>query len=125
MQDANPMPWGALDRFQAHYIVRRAVENDGDAAARTVLATSGRFGAKRVTAVSWNGAGKLAAALNGDGELSAMIAERTPAEASITVEPTPAGVRIHAAGWSDHLGFGITEEMFRIYDRIAGHVRSL
>ena len=23
MQDPNPLPWGALDRFQAHFIVRK------------------------------------------------------------------------------------------------------
>jgi len=24
MQDPNPLPWGALDRFQAQFIVRKA-----------------------------------------------------------------------------------------------------
>jgi hypothetical protein len=25
MQDPNPLPWGALDRFQAHFIVKKNV----------------------------------------------------------------------------------------------------
>ena len=25
MQETNPLPWGALDRFQAHFIVRKDV----------------------------------------------------------------------------------------------------
>ena len=25
MQDPNPLPWGALDRYQAHFIVRKDV----------------------------------------------------------------------------------------------------
>ena len=27
MQDPNPLPWGAQDRFQAHFIVRKKVED--------------------------------------------------------------------------------------------------
>ena len=38
MQDPNPLPWGALDRYQAHFIVRK---NAGSSAinytAKTIL----------------------------------------------------------------------------------------
>ena len=27
MQDPNPIPWGAQDRFQAHFIVRKDTSN--------------------------------------------------------------------------------------------------
>ena len=49
MQDTNPLPWGALDRYQAHFIVRRSVGADaGNFVARTVLNTKGHFASKEV-----------------------------------------------------------------------------
>ena len=124
MQDPNPMPWGALDRYQAHFIVRKQVDSDADAAARTVVSTSGRFGAKTVTGVAWDGAGRLADALNADGELNEMIAGQGPAGSSICVEPMDGHVRIRG-GWASSSSFAISGGQFAIYDRIAGHVRSL
>ena len=47
MQDPNPLPWGAQDRFQAHFIVRKQAEKSVDLTARTILKTSGHFGSKR------------------------------------------------------------------------------
>jgi len=45
MQDPNPLPWGAQDRFQAHFIVH---QDPGDKVvqftARTRLKTTGHFG---------------------------------------------------------------------------------
>lgn len=126
VQDPSPMPWGAMDRYQAHFIVRGqdGAASDADAAARTVVSTSGRFGAKRVAGVSWDGAGRLADALNADAELNSMIAGQRPADAAIFVEPMDGHVRIRG-GWSSSASFGISREQFEIYDRIAGHVRSL
>ena len=47
MQDPNPLPWGALDRYQAQFIVRK---NAGSSAvhytAKTSLTTQGHFGSK-------------------------------------------------------------------------------
>ena len=38
MQDPNPLPWGALDRFQAHFIVRKeAGAGFGNYVAKTKL----------------------------------------------------------------------------------------
>ena len=65
MQDPNPLPWGAQDRFQAHFIVRTQAEKSVDLTARTVLKTSGHFGSKKVTKVEWQG-GKIADTLNAD-----------------------------------------------------------
>ena len=126
MQDPDPIPWGAMDRFQAHYIVRAdpspsAIPNY---VARTRLATRGRFGSKAVERVEWIGSGSLAARLNGDDALNEMIARRSVKEATIYVEPTEGAVRIRTK-WDNHLAFGITREMYEIYDRIAGHIRSV
>lgn len=123
-QDTNPMTWGAMDRFQAHFVVRRRNDSDSTAlTARTVVSTSGMFGSKRTTHVRWSGAGDLAKTLDADDGLNAMIAKRSPCDATIFVEPTDSGVRIHGK-WRALHEFGITREEFEIYDRIAGHIKS-
>ncbi|MDC0927531.1 hypothetical protein OAQ30_00700 [Nitrosopumilus sp.] len=125
MQDPNPLPWGALDRYQAHFIVRK---NAGSSAinytAKTILSTQGHFGSKILTKVEWNGYGDLATKLNSDIELNAMIAKQSLKDATIYVEPTDTAIRIRSK-WDNHIAFGITKELFEIYDRIAGHIKSV
>ena len=125
MQDPNPLPWGAQDRYQAHFIVRK---NAGSSAinytAKTSLTTQGYFGSKVVTKVEWNGYGDLTTELNSDTELNEMIAKQSIKDATIYVEPTDTAIRIRSK-WDNHIAFGITKELFEIYDRIAGHIKSV
>ena len=125
MQDPDPLPWGALDRFQAHFIVRKEVgDNVIDYVARAVLDTRGHFGGKKVVSVRWNGGGRLASLLNGDSDLNEMVSRQSVGDASITVEPTDGAVRVHG-GWQNRHDLGVSGEMFEIYDRIAGHIRQI
>ena len=125
MQDPNPIPWGALDRFQAHFIVRKNVGTAvGNYLAKTILTTKGHFGGKTIVKVTWNGPGSLASKLNADNELNEMIAKQSLKDATIYVEPTEDAVRIRSK-WDNSLAFGITKELFEIYDRIAGHIKSV
>ena len=125
MQDPNPMPWGALDRFQAHFIVRKDVGTQvGNYIAKTKLTTKGHFGAKTIVKVEWNGSGSLSSKLNEDTELNEMIAKQSVKDATIYVEPTDGAVRIQSK-WANHIAFGITKELFEIYDRIAGHIKQV
>jgi hypothetical protein len=125
MQDSNPLTWGAQDRFQAHFIVRKdAGTGVGNYVAKTQLITQGHFGAKTIVKVQWNGSGSLAAKLNEDNELNDMIAKQSIKNATIYVEPTDEVVRIRSK-WDNHLAFGITQELFKIYDRIAGHIKTV
>jgi len=125
MQDPNPLPWGALDRFQAHFIVRKeAGSGFANYLAKTILTTSGHFGAKTVVKVQWNGSGSLATKLNEDNELNEMITKQSVRDATIYVEPTEGAIRIRSK-WDNHIAFGITKELFEIYDRIAGHIKSV
>ena len=125
MQDPNPLPWGALDRYQAQFIVRK---NAGSSAvhytAKTSLTTQGHFGSKIVSKVTWDGCGDLAIKLNSDTELNEMIAKQSIKDATIYVEPTDTAIRIRSK-WDNHIAFGITRELFEIYDRIAGHIKSV
>ena len=125
MQDPDPLPWGTQDRFQAHYIVRKEVGDSQliDFTARTKLETKGYFGSKKVVGVKWVG-GKLAEKLNENASLSEMLISRSVNDATITVEPTNNGVRIFGK-WKNEYEFNITDELFSIYNEIAGQIKKL
>ena len=122
MQDPNPLPWGAQDRFQAHFIVKRQAEKSIDLTARTILETSGHFGTKKVTKVEWQG-GKIADTLNSDSVLNELIAQQSVDDATITVDPTSKGVRIYGK-WKNSFEFKVSKAQFEIFDKIAGHIKS-
>ncbi|MDH5431274.1 MAG: hypothetical protein OEW78_05250 [Nitrosopumilus sp.] len=125
MQDLNPLPWGALDRFQAQFIVKKETgRNYNNYVAKTKLTTKGHFASKSVAKVEWVGSGSLASKLNADMELNEMIAKQSVKDATIYVEPTVKAVRIRSK-WDNHIAFGITKELFEIYDKIAGHIKSV
>ena len=124
MQDPNPLPWGAQDRFQAHFVVQR---DPGDKliqfTARTRLKTTGHFGSKKMVGVTWEG-GKLAEDLNADSSLNEMIANQSVNDAIIFVDPTENGIRIYGK-WKNSYDFGITKELFDIYNNIAGYIKKV
>ena len=122
MQDPNPLPWGAQDRFQAHFIVRKQAEKSVDLTARTILKTSGHFGSKKVTKVEWQG-GKIADTLNADTVLNDLIAQQSVDDATITIDPTSKGVRIYGK-WKYSFEFNVSKVQFEIFDKIAGHIKS-
>lgn len=122
MQDPNPLPWGAQDRFQAHFIVRaNGKEVDKDLVAETRLSTTGHFGSRRLVGVTWVG-GVLADGLDKDTELTSMILKLPVRDAKIWVDPTKKGIRIYGK-WKDSHEFGISKELFEVYDRIASHIK--
>ena len=124
MQESDPLPWGTQDRFQAHFVVRKDSGNNFlDYTARTILSTEGHFGSKKIKNVTWNG-GKLAKILNDDSALKELILKQSVKDATIFVDPTEDVVRIYGK-WKNDFEFGITKELFEIYDKIAGHVKSL
>ena len=124
MQDPNPLPWGAQDRFQAHFIVQKDIgEELLNLTARTRLQTTGHFGSKKITGVIWEG-GKLADELNTDSSLNKMIAKQSLNDAIIFVDPTDNGVRIYGK-WKNSYDFGITKDLFAIYNKIAGYIKNI
>jgi len=124
MQDPNPLPWGAQDRFQAHFIVQQNFgEKVIDFTARTRLKTTGHFGSKKIIGVTWEG-GKLAEDLNADSSLNEIIANQSVNDATIFVDPTDNGIRIYGK-WKNSFDFGITKELFEIYNKIAGHIKKI
>jgi len=122
MQDPNPLPWGAQDRFQAHFIVRKHIDDPVELTARTILKTSGHFGSKKVTTVEWQG-GKISETLNSDSVLNELIAQQSVDDAIITIDPTSKGVRVYGK-WKNSFEFKVSKEQFEIFDKIAGHIKS-
>ena len=128
MQDPNPLPWGAQDRFQAHFVVQQDIGNDTESwrlrrVARTRLKTTGHFGSKKIIGVTWEG-GKLAEDLNADSSLNEAIANQSVNDATIFVDPTDNGIRIYGK-WKNSYDFSVTKELFEIYDKIAGYIKKL
>ena len=128
MQDPNPLPWGAQDRFQAHFVVQQEIGNDTESwrlrrVARTRLKTTGYFGSKKILGVTWEG-GKLAEDLNADSSLNEMIAKQPINDATIFVDPTDSGIRIYGK-WKNSYDFSITKELFDIYNNIAGYIKKI
>ena len=128
MQDPNPLPWGAQDRFQAHFVVQQEIGNDTESwrlrrVARTRLKTTGHFGSKKIIGVTWEG-GKLAEDLNSDSSLNEMIANQSVNDAIIFVDPTENGIRIYGK-WKNSYDFSITKELFDIYNNIAGYIKKV
>jgi hypothetical protein len=121
-QDLDPVPWGAQDRFQAHYIVKPNGQVALDELlARTNLQTKGHFATKKVAGVEWVG-GELARVLNSDEELRNMILKLSYKDAHIWVEPTKNGIRIHGK-WKSSYELQISKELFQVYDKIASHIK--
>jgi hypothetical protein len=128
MQDPNPLPWGAQDRFQAHFVVQQEIDNDTESwrlrrVARTRLKTTGHFGSKKIIGVTWEG-GKLAEDLNADSSLNKMIANQSVNDATIFVDPTDNGIRIYGK-WKNSYDFSITKELFDIYNNIADYIKKI
>mgnify|MGYP001349371185 FL=1 len=128
MQDPNPLPWGAQDRFQAHFVIQQDIDNDIESwrlrrVARTRLKTTGHFGSKKIIGVTWEG-GKLAEDLNADSSLNEMIAKQSINDATIFVDPSDNGIRIYGK-WKNSYEFGITKELFDIYNNIAGYIKKI
>ena len=124
MQDTNPMPWGALDRYQAHFIVRKQTDHGINYVSKTKLTTKGHFSSKTILKVDWDGSGSLASRLNEDSTLNEMMTKQSIPDATIYIEPTDGAIRI-INKWKNNLEFGITKELFEIYDRIAGHIKNV
>ena len=122
MEEIIPLPWGAQDRFQAHYVVKANVNQSDDRfLAESKPKTQGHFGSKKIIGVEWIG-GKIADILNTDNELADMMKRLSYDDGHIWVDATKNGVRIHGE-WKNSDDLGISKELFAVYDRIASHIK--
>ena len=56
--------------------------------------------------------------------LNEMIASQSVNDATIFVDPTDNGIRIYGK-WKNSYDFGITKELFDIYNNIAGYIKKI
>ena len=120
-QDAAPLPYGALDYYQVHYIVET-----GDADTEQFLAvcepvTSGHFSNKRVVAVRWTGTTGFADRLQTDARLTELLKEVLLHEGQVHVDPLDDHVRIYGKWNRDNLE--ASRAMVEVADIIAGHIK--
>jgi len=66
----------------------------------------------------------LAEDLNTDSSLNEMITKQSINDATIFVDPTDNGIRIYGK-WKNSLDFGITKELFDIYNNIASYIKKI
>ncbi|HEX2557455.1 MAG TPA: hypothetical protein VHK86_03975, partial [Nitrososphaera sp.] len=93
--DPNPLPYGALQYYQIHYIVKIESEENQSLLARCEPITKGHFSNKRVVDVKWTGADKFAEVLQEDGKLTEMLKEVMLQVGEIRIDPQDDHIRIY------------------------------
>jgi len=121
-QDPAPLPYGALQYYQIHYIIQVESEDNDNFLARCHAETKGHFGNKRVVNVRWNGHTKFVEVLQADLKLSEMLKAVMLREGEIRIDPQEDHIRIYG-GWIHEDKFGFNDTMLEIADRIAMHIR--
>ena len=66
----------------------------------------------------------MAEDLNTDSSLNEMITKQSINDATIFVDPTDNGIRIYGK-WKSSYDFGISKELFEIYNKIAGYIKKI
>jgi hypothetical protein len=123
MTDPNPLPYGALQYYQVHYIVKIASEENQSLLARCEPLTKGYFSNKRVLGVKWTGADKFAEVLQADDRLTEMLKEVMLQVGEIRIDPQDDHIRIYGK-WNHEENFHFNETMLEIADRIAMHIKN-
>ncbi|MGI0037422.1 MAG: hypothetical protein ACRD99_03600 [Nitrososphaera sp.] len=122
LSDPTPLPYGALQYYQVHYIVAVESEENHNLLARCEPITKGHFKNKRVVGVKWVGPGRFADHLQEDSKLGEMLKDVLLREGEIRVDPLDDSIRIYGK-WIHEDKLAFSETMFEIADRIAMHVR--
>jgi hypothetical protein len=123
-QDAIPLPYGALDYYQIHYIVETGEAADTEQfLAKCERITKGHFGDKRVVAVKWTGASAFADKLQNDARLTEQLKKVLMHEGEIRVDPLDGHVRIYGR-WNHEKNLQADAAMVEVADIIAGHIKA-
>ena len=121
-QDPTPLPYGALQYYQVHYIIQVESEENDNFLSKCEAKTKGHFANKRVVEVKWTGADRFAEVLQADDKLTEMLKEVMLREGEIRVDPQDDHIRIYGK-WSHEENFAFNETMLEIADRIAMHIK--
>ena len=124
-QDSNPIPYGALQYYQIHYIIEGAViPNSEMFLAKCEPISKGYFRNKKVVDIRWWGSGRLAEILQADKELKEMLKAVLPQEGEIRIDPVDDHIRIYGK-WKHEDDLKFNAKMLDVIDRIAHHIQKL
>jgi hypothetical protein len=122
-QDPVPLPYGSLQYYQVHYIVKSESKETGKFLARCEPITKGHFSSKRVVDVRWSGDDSFAEILQADAKLTEMLKEVMLREGEIRIDPLVDHIRIYGK-WIHEDTFAFNQTMLEIADRISSHIKS-
>jgi hypothetical protein len=123
-EDPNAIPYGALQYYQIHYIVKNTViSNTETLLAKCQPIYKGHFGNKRVVDVKWWG-GRLAEILQADIELKEMLKEVLLQEGELKIDPLEDHIRIYGK-WKHEDDLKFNPKVFDAIDKIAYHIQKL
>lgn len=123
-QDPVPLPYGSLQYYQVHYILKSESRENGSFLARCEPVTKGHFGGKRVVDIRWTGADdKFAGVLQADAKLTGMLKEVMLRKGEIRIDPLDDHIRIYGK-WVHEDAFAFNQTMLEIADSIAGHIKT-
>jgi hypothetical protein len=121
--DPIPLPYGPLQYYQVHYIVRVQGKDNDRFLARCKPITKGHFSSKRIVDVKWTGDDKFVEVLQADTSLAGMLKEVMYKGGEITVDPQENQIRING-GWIHEENLAFDQAMLEIADRIALHIKN-
>jgi hypothetical protein len=124
-QDSNPIPYGALQYYQIHYIIEGAVAPNSEMfLAKCESISKGYFRNKKVVDIRWWGSGRLAEILQADKELKEMLKAILPQEGEIRIDPVDDHIRIYGK-WKHEDDLKFNAKTFDVIERIAYHIQKL
>ena len=120
--DANMIPFGALEYYQFHYIVKCKTNLDPAMfLAKCTPITTGHFRNKRVIDVNWSG-GRLAEVLEADRDLTEKLKLVLLEEGEIKIDPTGDHIRIYSK-WKQDQDLKFDAQIFEVINTIAYHIK--
>jgi hypothetical protein len=122
-QDSTPLPYGALDYYQIHYIVETGEASTQKFLAKCEPITKGHFSEKRVVAVKWTGSSAFADKLQQDEHLTELLKQVLLHEREIRVDPLEGHVRIYGR-WNHEENLKVNPIMVDIANVIAGYIKA-
>lgn len=123
-QDPNPLPYGALQYYQIHYLIESVnITNPSAYMAKCRAKAKGHNEEKRITEIEWIG-GRLAERLTSDKELTEMLKSVMLNEGEISIDPQKDRVRVYTK-WKREDKLEFDAEFFQVVERIARTIKKL
>jgi RNA binding exosome subunit len=120
--DPNPLPYGAMQYYQVHYIIQIESEENQSLLSKCQPVIKGHFGNKRVVDVKWTGEDNFRKILQADTKLTEMLKEVMLKVGEIRIDPQDDHIRIYGK-WGYEDSFQFSDGMLEIADRIAMHIK--